>query len=282
MLARVFQSLAERKPDLDAGVFAYAKAGFGDYPGFLSAFGYWIGSCIGNVSYWVLIKSTLGRLLPGLRRRQHGRGDRRRFDRHLAVPFHDPARHPAGRLHQQHRHGRQDRADPGLHRDPVLRLQARPVPRQFLRRRRHAGQALFEQVRATMLVTVFVFLGIEGASVYSRFAQEALRRRRGDDPRLRRRHRADGAGHAAALRGAAARRDRRHAPAVDGDGAGGRGRALGRGLRQRRPARLGARRLPGLVADLRRGAVRRGQDRGHADGVRHARTRTRCRPRRCG
>ena len=64
MLARVFQSLAERKPDLDAGVYAYARAGFGDYPGFLSAFGYWIGSCIGNVSYWVLIKSTLGRFFP--------------------------------------------------------------------------------------------------------------------------------------------------------------------------------------------------------------------------
>ena len=60
MLARVFQALAERKPDLDAGVFVYAKEGFGDYPGFLSAFGYWISSCIGNVSYWVLIKSTLG------------------------------------------------------------------------------------------------------------------------------------------------------------------------------------------------------------------------------
>src|SRR5579864_9430188 len=64
MLARVFQALAERKPNLDAGVFAYAKAGFGDYPGFLSAFGYWIGSCIGNVSYWVLIKSTLGAFFP--------------------------------------------------------------------------------------------------------------------------------------------------------------------------------------------------------------------------
>lgn len=63
-LARVFQLLAERKPDLDAGVFAYAKEGFGDYPGFLSAFGYWIGSCIGNVSYWVLIKSTLGAFFP--------------------------------------------------------------------------------------------------------------------------------------------------------------------------------------------------------------------------
>jgi arginine:ornithine antiporter/lysine permease len=31
---------------------------------------------------------------------------------------------------------------------------------------------LFDQVRATMLVTVFVFLGIEGASVYSRYAQK--------------------------------------------------------------------------------------------------------------
>jgi len=32
--------------------------------------------------------------------------------------------------------------------------------------------SVFEQVRATMLVTVFVFLGIEGASVYSRFARK--------------------------------------------------------------------------------------------------------------
>ncbi len=63
-LASVFQSLAEHKPDLDAGVYVYAKAGFGDYPGFLSALGYWIGSCIGNVSYWVLIKSTQSPVRP--------------------------------------------------------------------------------------------------------------------------------------------------------------------------------------------------------------------------
>src|SRR3954467_15518589 len=31
MLAFVFQMLAMRKPDLDAGVYAYAKAGFGEY-----------------------------------------------------------------------------------------------------------------------------------------------------------------------------------------------------------------------------------------------------------
>ena len=29
MLARVFQALAEKRPDIDNGVFAYAKAGFG-------------------------------------------------------------------------------------------------------------------------------------------------------------------------------------------------------------------------------------------------------------
>ncbi len=32
--------------------------------------------------------------------------------------------------------------------------------------------SLFEQVRQTMLVTVFVFIGIEGASVYSRYAKK--------------------------------------------------------------------------------------------------------------
>jgi arginine:ornithine antiporter/lysine permease len=59
-LARVFQYLAQRKPDLDAGVYAYAKAGFGNYLGFISALGYWTGSFIGNVSYFVLIMSTVG------------------------------------------------------------------------------------------------------------------------------------------------------------------------------------------------------------------------------
>src|SRR5215470_12566841 len=66
MLAFVFQTLANRKPDLDAGVYAYARAGFGPYLGFLSAFGYWASACVGNVSYWVLIKSTLGAFFPAL------------------------------------------------------------------------------------------------------------------------------------------------------------------------------------------------------------------------
>ncbi|NUR66174.1 MAG: amino acid permease, partial [Streptomyces sp.] len=66
MLAFVFQTLAVRRPDLDAGVYAYAKAGFGEYLGFFSAFGYWASACVGNVTYWVLIMSTIGAIAPAL------------------------------------------------------------------------------------------------------------------------------------------------------------------------------------------------------------------------
>ena len=63
-LAFVFQTLANRKPELDSGVYAYAKAGFGDYMGFSSAWGYWISAWMGNVGYFVLLFSTLGYFFP--------------------------------------------------------------------------------------------------------------------------------------------------------------------------------------------------------------------------
>jgi len=63
-LGLIFQSLSNRKPDLNAGVFAYARAGFGEYVGFLCAFGYWAAACLGNVSFLVLYKSTLGAVIP--------------------------------------------------------------------------------------------------------------------------------------------------------------------------------------------------------------------------
>lgn len=66
MLAFVFQNLAVRQPDIDNGVYAYARAGFGVYPGFLSAIGFWASACAGNAFYWVLIMSTLSQLFPDL------------------------------------------------------------------------------------------------------------------------------------------------------------------------------------------------------------------------
>ena len=66
MLAFVFQRLAVRKPNLDAGIFAYAKAGFGDYVGFNAAWGFWASACAGNTSYWVVIMTTTSALFPAL------------------------------------------------------------------------------------------------------------------------------------------------------------------------------------------------------------------------
>jgi arginine:ornithine antiporter/lysine permease len=170
MLARVFQSLAERKPDLDAGVFAYAKAGFGDYPGFLSAFGYWMGSCIGNVSYWVLIKSTLGAFFPVF-----GEGN--------TVVAILVASAGIWLFHFLILRGTQQAAFI----NSIVTV-AKVVPilvfilllvfafkLDLFNSNLYGGDltgSVFEQVQATMLVTVFVFLGIEGASVYSRFARE--------------------------------------------------------------------------------------------------------------
>jgi arginine:ornithine antiporter/lysine permease len=170
MLARVFQALAERKPDLDAGVFAYAKAGFGDYPGFLSAFGYWIGSCIGNVSYWVLIKSTLGAFFPVF-------GDGNTVVAILVASI------GIWLFHFMILRGTQQAA---VINSIVTVAKIVPIlvfililfvafKLDLFTFNLYGGDltgSVFEQVRTTMLVTVFVFLGIEGASVYSRFARE--------------------------------------------------------------------------------------------------------------
>jgi arginine:ornithine antiporter/lysine permease len=170
MLARVFQFLGERKPHLDAGVFAYAKEGFGNYPGFLSAFGYWIGSCIGNVSYWVLIKSTLGAFFPVF-------GDGNTV---VAIVV---ASIGIWAFHFMILRGTQQAA--AINKIVTI---AKVIPilvfivilifafkMDLFSFNLYGGDlktGVFEQVKATMLVTVFVFLGIEGASVYSRYARE--------------------------------------------------------------------------------------------------------------
>ena len=65
MLAFVYQRLAVNKPEIEAGVYGYARAGFGDLVGFSSAWGYWISAWIGNVGYLVLLMASIGVFLPG-------------------------------------------------------------------------------------------------------------------------------------------------------------------------------------------------------------------------
>jgi len=63
-LALVYKGLAVRKPELNAGPYAYAKAGFGPFIGFNSAWGYWVSAWLGNVSYAVVMFSALSYFVP--------------------------------------------------------------------------------------------------------------------------------------------------------------------------------------------------------------------------
>ena len=169
MLALVFQTLAVRRPELDAGVYAYAKAGFGEYLGFFSAFGYWASACVGNVTYWVLIMSTVGAVVPAL-----GEGDTV-----LAAALSSVGLWGFFLLI---RRGVKEAA--AINRIVTV---AKVVPilvfivlvlfyfkadvfADNFGGADYAG-SLFNQVSGTMLATVFVFLGVEGASVYSRHAK---------------------------------------------------------------------------------------------------------------
>lgn len=199
MLAFVFQSLAQRKPDLDSGVFIYAKEGFGDYLGFASALGFWAGTCIGNVSYFVLIKSTLGAFFPVF-------GDGNTISALVVSSiilwgFHFLVLNGVKNAATINTIATVAKIVPIIAFVGVLifAFQSDIFMQNFwgspatvpvtpdlehLNDYGYAGHAaaaimpaqepesLFSQIRSTMLVTVFVFLGIEGASVYSRYAKE--------------------------------------------------------------------------------------------------------------
>jgi arginine:ornithine antiporter / lysine permease len=181
MLAFVFQTLAVRKPNLDAGVYAYAKAGFGEYLGFFSAFGYWASACVGNVTYWVLIMSTVGAIAPAL-----GHGDTL-----LAIAlstvgvwvyFYFIQRGVQGGGHQPHRHDRQGRTNPRLYLPGAVRagpagLRRQPPRRHRLRVLVHPGQGHDAGHRVRVP-------GGRGRQRLLPARQAARRRRPGDDPRV--------------------------------------------------------------------------------------------------
>lgn len=169
-LARVLQFLAVRKPDLDAGIYAYAKAGFGNYIGFLSVFGYWLAGCMGSTTYWVLVKATLGAFFPIF-------GDGGTVTA-IAV-----ASIGIWVFHVIILRGMGEAAIVNL-----VTTVAKTIPivvfivvlvaafdvRTF--RANIAGSfdgtSLLQQIRGTMLITLYTFLGVEGASIYSRYAKK--------------------------------------------------------------------------------------------------------------
>jgi arginine:ornithine antiporter/lysine permease len=165
MLAFTYQMLAVRKPELDNGVYAYARALSGEYVGFNAAWGYWVSAWIGNVGYLVAAFGALGYFVPAF-----GEGN--------TGPAILGASLVVWAVHFLVLRGIQGAA--------VLNAvvtAAKLIPLVlFIVLVAMAFQvstfelnywgdpkigSVLDQVRSTMLVTVWVFIGIEGASVYS-------------------------------------------------------------------------------------------------------------------
>jgi arginine:ornithine antiporter / lysine permease len=170
MLAFVYQNLAVRKPALNAGPYAYAKAGFGDFIGFNSAWGYWLSAFLGNVAYAVAIFSALSYFFPIF-----GEGNNIASIVGASICL--------WLIHTLVLNGIKQAAFIN-----VVTTVAKLVPIflfillaivafnwdkfhfDFWGQGEAGGTGLgsvAEQVRSTMLVTLWVFIGIEGASVYS-------------------------------------------------------------------------------------------------------------------
>jgi arginine:ornithine antiporter/lysine permease len=169
MLAFVYQMLATKKPELDNGIYAYARALSGDYVGFNAAWGYWLSAWIGNVGYLVAAFSALGYFYPAF-----GEGNTTAAIVGASVVLWV------------------------VHALVLRGIQGATVLNAVVTVAKILPLLLFivvlatvfkmdtftlniwgdaslgtvlTQVKSTMLVTVWVFIGIEGASVYSARAQ---------------------------------------------------------------------------------------------------------------
>jgi arginine:ornithine antiporter / lysine permease len=166
-LALMFVQLARAAPDAIGGVYGYARAGFGDFVGFNAAWGYWLSAVIGNAGYLIIIFSSLAYFLP-----QAGFGDGNTLVGIAGASV------LLWLYHALLLQGVKTAAAVN-----VLVTIAKLVPLAlFVVFVALAFQAprfslefwgntalgpVFDQVKSTMLVTVWAFIGIEGAAVFA-------------------------------------------------------------------------------------------------------------------
>ncbi|QZT38033.1 basic amino acid/polyamine antiporter [Halosquirtibacter xylanolyticus] len=69
-LALTFKLLSDKRPDITSGIYGYAREDLGDYVGFNAAWGYWVSGAVGNVAFAILLNDALGFFYPVLK--EHG------------------------------------------------------------------------------------------------------------------------------------------------------------------------------------------------------------------
>lgn len=162
--------LTRLKPELDGGIFTYARAGFGELTGFCSAWGYWLCAVIANVSYLVIVFSALSFFTDRPDRIIFGNGNT--WQAMLGASL------LLWLVHWLVLRGVQTAASINLLATlgklvPLLLFVVLAVL-AFNYDRFHfdfsglsLGVPLWEQVKQTMLITLWVFIGVEGAVVVS-------------------------------------------------------------------------------------------------------------------
>ncbi|MBS0895975.1 basic amino acid/polyamine antiporter [Pantoea dispersa] len=162
--------LTRLRPELDGGIFTYARAGFGELTGFCSAWGYWLCAVIANVSYLVIVFSALSFFTDTPDRIVFGDGNTWQAMLGASVLL--------WLVHWLVLRGVQTAASINLLATlgklvplllfVVLALLAFNYDRfRFDFDGAALGQPLWQQVKQTMLITLWVFIGMEGAVVVS-------------------------------------------------------------------------------------------------------------------
>lgn len=168
-LAIVFQRLSERRPDLDAGVYSYARAGFGRYAGFLSMIGYWAVAVLGNVVYWTLVMSTVGEWVPAL---EGGSTVAAVAASSVGLWFfHVLIARGVHSATAVNRVVTVAKVVPLLVFVAVVGFAFDPAVLADNLFSDADGGSIPAQLSGTIAVTVFVFIGVEGANTYSRYAR---------------------------------------------------------------------------------------------------------------
>lgn len=65
-LVRIFQYLADRRSDLEGGIYSYAREAAGEFTGFNSAYGYWWSALFTNLAYFFAIAKVTSNYAPVL------------------------------------------------------------------------------------------------------------------------------------------------------------------------------------------------------------------------
>lgn len=179
-----FASLSKLRPDLDGGIYTYSRDGFGDLMGFFSAWGYWLCTTVGIVGYLVVAFEAIGTFTDTPDRVLFGQGN--------TLYSFIGASAVAWLIHWLVASGIKQAAGVNLVATCVklfplvlfIGLAAYFFKADVfmadwagagISEAADAESSIMDQVKNTMLITLWVFTGIEGAAVLSKHA-----RRRGD------------------------------------------------------------------------------------------------------